>query len=280
MDLEKVRPEVLKLTEVKKEAFENDEQAFLLEILRKLNDLGDKDWDSMSNDSMDWFNSAGDAYDNSTALPSLGEDKKDDAISTRRRRRVIPETKDPEPAAEVEDSKEEEAALPATTDTSKLTLDTLPIGSKILVITSKDDIEGEVSKVTERTLTLITEEGERNVARIRVKDFDLIEMGTSGAAPAEEEEEEKTETAEPAAEPTKEEEKPAAPQAARSQRRGKGITAAIRTAIAENPKSTRDEILKILQDKDVDVRPSTLDISFSDMHKAMEALTEVGLLKI
>ena len=70
-NLKALRETLLAAVAVKRDNFE-DEQTFLIEVVREANDLSDDDFDKLPEGAQDWLNDAAKAFKAKKDLPTLG----------------------------------------------------------------------------------------------------------------------------------------------------------------------------------------------------------------
>lgn len=159
--IDQIRTEVLKAAGIEREDKE-DLQVFLGRIVKKIAALDDEGWDKLSGDAQDWYNTAADAKNKKSDIDTLGLDDEEEEKPAPRKAR-----------AKAEPEEEAEAVQPKE-------------GDKVTFTYKGDDLEGVVTDIDAKRLT-VEIDGEEDVYILaKVEGLKVVPKKAKAAAKEEE----------------------------------------------------------------------------------------------
>lgn len=274
-----IREELIKATAMKQG--NQEDQVFLTKLVRAVSNLGDAEWEALTEPAQDWFDSAADAIEKKTAIPAFPDEGKPS------RRRAVAEDA---PAAE-----EKAAAKPAAEEKTAPDYQ-LSVGDIVALSTKRGgEFEGEVMEFDDTNVVIKVDGDEETLRRSSVTSIRLVsaraevKKGGGKPKPAAKVEEPAEEPEDKADEPVAEE-KPktrtrAAPPAeakeevkAEPVKKSGSVTQKMRVIICENPDASKEELDKLCQKAGLEYRKSTMDIMYSDTIATIRCLRDLGKL--
>ena len=134
-----------------------DEQEFLIALVRRISDLSDEKWKSLSVAAQDWFNEAADNMNAKKPLPAFPDAKADEEPQARTRR-ASPE--------------KEETKLAATSSSAE----EAKVGDDIKIITKRGkEVIGKVVEVTDDLIVIVGADGdEAECSKDRIQSLEII----------------------------------------------------------------------------------------------------------
>lgn len=317
MAKKEIGTELVKASAVKRTEGE-EEQSFLSRIVRKIAALDNDEWEALSAAAQSWYNDAAEAMNKKKDIDGFEDDApkrrtappaEEEAPKARGTKAKDPEPEDDEPAAPVvgdtvkvtNDKGEKFKGVVTEIDEKNLVMDVdgeeevfriaklkdvqvvggkkaeakeeeapkakdPEIGDEVEVTLKDGEIKaGKLLELDEKNV-VIEIDGEEEpfrmskVASIAVKAGKAAKPAAKKEAPAEDEPKAKTTTK------------------AKKDPDVKPATIAAREVICANLSKDKTAIAKMLEKQGVDIKGSTLDITFSDTHKTVGILRDLGLL--